>query len=248
MIFFHQNESGARSPHSKTAMKKLTLLDVTLLIVLAVLVMMFLPHIFDQSHINSARATAMRNRGRGIWMVIVDANAERVSLGQPVLFPGDLAEAGTTFANAEDYFTYLMSDGVDTRVVAKEPKHRIVQDLKPQMLIGPGVPMDTNNVSVLPPNNAWHVVGVATDTPPELPFLVTRNAKASEIKRPITERAEQDLVPLAQNIKPFGNDRAVWVTRGGSTFDARRRQFTHARLFPVPNPELPVLPAQGGFQ
>ena len=91
MIFFHQNESGARSPHSKTAMKKLTLLDVTLLIVLAVLVMMFLPHIFDQSHINSARATAMRNRGRGIWMVIVDANAERVSLGQPVLFPGDLA-------------------------------------------------------------------------------------------------------------------------------------------------------------
>jgi galactonate dehydratase len=69
-----------------------------------------------------------------------------------LLWPGDLAKAGVKFENAEEYFTYLMSDGVNTKVIAREA-NRLVPDLSPSMLIGPGMVEAKAGGPVLPENN-----------------------------------------------------------------------------------------------
>ena len=106
----------------------------------------------------------------------------------------------------------------------------------------------------MPENNAWHVVCVGSGSPSEVPFIVTRNVKASEICYPQDgfweDDAESPRIPLDKTIKPYGEGVAVWTTRGGSVLSAPAKHVTRARLCEVLQPEggpgLRVLPAQGG--
>jgi len=62
---------------------------LVVVLVIIVLVLFFLPCIFHGSGgIETARATAMKNRGRGIWVAITAANEERGE--QALLWPADL--------------------------------------------------------------------------------------------------------------------------------------------------------------
>ena len=206
---------------------------------------------------DAARATAMKNKGRGIWISVVSANTEREILDMAPLWPGDLARDGKKFENAEEYFCYLMSDGEDTKVIARDPSNRVVPDLKPEMLVGPGMTAAVPGGPLRPENNAWHVVNIDDESWGETPFLVTRNIKASAISYS-TEAELENLdaapvpVPLDKNIQPFKNTLGVWVTKGGAMHDARQRYLIRARLVfvrqPADQPDLTVLPAQGGFQ
>ena len=111
---------------------------------------------------------------------------------------------------------------------------------------------------MLPENNAWHVVVVHDDSPAETPFLVSRNAKASAIAYPANDEELDNpgknavLIPLDANTQPFGANRAVCLTKGGSSLEMRMNFFTRARVCPFVKPKgepaLTVLPAQGGFQ
>jgi len=222
------------------------------------LVILLLPAIMTIFH--SPRTTSLKLKGRGIWSAIITENKERKEKGLPLLWPGDLAKQGITFANAEAYFTYLMSDGSNTTVIACDWEQRLVPDLKPESLTAPGLTAAKPGEPVLPENNAWHVVVVSDESPSEMPFLVSRNAKASffsystaaEFQTP--EAVEKSmLIPLNKSlIKSHSKRVATWVTYGGATLDARSREFTRARLCPVAQPEgeppLNVLPAQGGFK
>jgi len=231
--------------------------------VVIVAALVLYPIIYEAMRCGGSKQTAMKSRGRGIWVAILAANSERELSGQPPVWPGDLSEAGIVVKNAEEYFTYLMSDGTNTGVIAKNNEERIASDLKPSMLIAPGVSaLREGKPRLLPENNAWHVVNVRDDSPAEMPFLVSRNVKASAIAWP--EPKELDgrngrvieengvLIPLLETIKPFGASRAVWGTKGGAVLDARAHLFIRARLLPLEKPEdapeLKVLPAQGGFQ
>ena len=207
---------------------------------------------------DAARATAAKNRARGIWVAVLCANSEREIHDLEPLWPADLAKKGIKFENAEEYFTYLMSDGVNTKVITRDRSNRIVGDLTPEMLIGPGIVAAKPGGPVLPENNAWHVVMIDDQMWAEMPFLVSRNVKASAIAWPEPKElrgnidANGVLIPLLETIKPFGASRAVWGTKGGAVLDARAHLFIRARLLPLEKPEdapeLKVLPAQGGFQ
>ena len=197
----------------------------------------------------SARATAMKQQSRSIWTAITSANHDRIGAGLPLLWPGDLAQHGITFTFAEEYFTYLMSDGVNTTVIEPNPDKRLVPDLHPARFAGPGVTSAPVGGPLLPENNAWHVVVVYNGSSASTPFLISRNARASDFSQ-VLRAVEGDnaLVAMNPSVKPFGQNVAVWVTRGGSTIDARRRLFTRKLICSEGEPPLTVLPAQGGFR
>ena len=201
--------------------------------------------------VDSARATAVKQRMHGIWFAIMSANAEREDDDLPPLWPGDLAKQDITFTTAEDYFTYLMSDGVNTSVIEPNPEKRLVPRLHPIMFSAHGVPgFEATGVPLPPENNAWHVVAIYDNSPPEIPFLVSRNAKASDLAHSTAD--DDGTIALNQKTKPFGSRQIVWGRKGGACMSARSRYATRARLFPVEKPEdepaLNVLPAQHGFQ
>ena len=78
-------------------------------------------------------------------------------------------------------------------------------------------------------NIAWGVVVVGDSTPTEIPFLVSRNFPGNE---PLKQQTQPSAVPLTLDatVKPFNATRAVWVSRGGGTFDARKKYFTITQL------------------
>ena len=225
--------------------------------VLFILFFILVPMFFSSASIEIARATAMKSKGRDIWLAILSANEERKIHGMPPLWPGDLAEHGITFANAEEYFTYLMSDGVDINVITRNPEQRLVSDLSPHMFSASGLTVASPGGPLLPENNAWHVVVVCDNMPAETPFLVSRNVKASAIVYPAQTELDDPAanavhIPLDKKIKPLIGQHAVWVSTGGARRDTRQHFFTRAVLFPVQQsedePPIAVLPAQGGFQ
>ena len=203
---------------------------------------------------DAARATAVKNKVRGIWIAITSANTEREINDLSPLWPGDLAKAGITFTTSEEYFTYLMSDGFNTKVIAPNIDDRLVWDLAPGMLTAHGLKPATPGGPVLPENNAWHVANIFDMSPAEVPFIVTRNAKASALAYPT--QAELDnrdvLIPLNAQTKPFGNTRVVWVSKGGATMESRALHAFRAFICPLVKPDnapaLTVLPSEGGFK
>jgi len=220
-----------------------TLVELLVVIaIIAILAAALFPAI--SSAIDAARATAVKNRGRSIWAAVLSANSEREIHDMCALWPKDLADSGITAisesANSETYFTYLMS-GEDIAKIAAKASERVVSDLKPSMLIAPGVPAFSDGTEAALPadNNAWHVAYIDDQASAEVPYLLTRNATVNDGKIKLwatlpTNPDTTDSVVLKETHTPFKANRAVWVTKGGSTVDARQRLMRAGRLCPVP--------------
>ena len=103
-----------------------------------------------------------------------------------------------------------------------------IAPLEANMLSGDDVPSAPTTAQFTKTNNAWSVVCVKSETPPDAPFLITRNVFVGP-----QINAKSDLKIL--NISPFYKTRAVWVTRAGSCFDARAKFITAAILCPITN-------------
>ncbi len=202
----------------------------------------------------AAKQMDIKNKGRAVWLHIVSANTEREILDLTPLWPGDLHEAKVKkFDSAEAYFLFLLSDG-DGEKIAPLPD-RIVSDFQPEMLVDDDI--EAAKGPELPPEaNMWHVVCVNDGMEAEVPFLITRNVKASDIRYPdeaqLMNPEKSGRVALKEGIKPLGAERAVWVTRGGSVQEAAVGELTVARICPVAKGEesettLKVLPAQNGY-
>jgi len=240
---------------------KITLGDIACAVLVIVLAALALYPVVSSS-VHTTSAPPIKNRARGIWVAVMSANAEReILLEEPcLLWPTDLeAHLGKPFESAEAYFTYLMSDG-ESGIITYNPEKRVAGDLKPSMLIAPGLVAATG--SSLPSNaNAWHVICGGTNAPLETPFLITRNVKASDIRYATEEELKQledrdnnwgPPLHMDKNTKPFGDTRATWVTKSGGTMDARKIMLRHPLVSPVPQPdgepELRVLPSIGGYR
>jgi len=239
--------------------KKITKKGIGCVIVMILFVVVIFPAL-PGAGMNTARATALKQRGRFVWLAISAANMERDLHGQFSLWPEDLeAKLGKPFDSAEAYFTYLMSN-VESGKIEHDPIKRVVPDLKPEMLTGPGLRVATD--SNLSSNaNAWHVVCAGDESLAEMPLFISRNVKVSEI-RYSTEaelaasrdwrNATNNVLSINKKIKPFGDTLAVWVSRGGNAMDARQKYLTRALVVPVAQPEgepgLRVLPSTGGYR
>ena len=245
-------------PTPQKSKKNGCLIACAIVVIFGILfILLMVPVITNAIHVN--KATSLKQKSRGIWVAIVTANSDRELTDLPPFWPGDLAKHGITFTNAEEYFTYLMSDGINTTVIAPNSEQRLVPDLKPESLTAPGLTAAKPGGPVLPENNAWHVVMINDESPPEMPFLVSRNAKASvfsysKIAEFQTREAVEStaLIPLNKSVKPYGDKLLAWISKGGATLDAKKNYLNRARLFYIEQPEgeppLTVLPAQGGFR
>ncbi len=207
--------------------KGFTLVEMLVVIaIISVLAAALFPAI--QNAISTASATALKQKGRGVWVAITSANMEREPLNLGVLWPTELEEDASV-GTAVAYFNYLLSDGNNTGTTTDDPDLRVVADLTPDALVASGVTAAKIGESITEDNIAWGVVKVQDSSPSEVPFLISRNydktAALSQQANPTTEALE-----LNPELKPFNATRAVWVTRGGGVFDARKKYFTMSQL------------------
>ena len=196
-------------------LKGFTLVEMLVVIaIIAILAGALFPAISNA--MDSARATAMKNKGRGIWSAILSANMEREPLNLGPLWP---VETKKDTGDSAKYFTYLLSDGETTTEVAGTADDRLVSDLTPEALIAQGIQPHTGGGAVADKNIAWRVAEIGDTAPAELPFLVSKNVEANELSSAKDEN-DKARITLMEG-KPFGRKRAVWVAKGGGIFDAR---------------------------
>lgn len=210
--------------------KGFTLVEMLVVIaIISVLAAALFPAISNA--LSSASATALKQKGRGIWVAITSANMEREPLNLGSLWPYECSvdtEAGSP-GTAVDYFNYLLSNGTDTKKSTDDVDLRVVADLTPDTLIANGVTAAKVGESLTKDNIAWGVVRIGDSTPSEIPFLISRNFKS---ETSLTQQSTASATPLELDptVKPFNASRAVWVSRGGGTFDARKKYFTVTQL------------------
>jgi prepilin-type N-terminal cleavage/methylation domain-containing protein len=201
----------------RSKIKGFTLVEMLVVIaIIAILAAALFPAI--SSAMDSARATAMKNKGRGIWAAILSANMEREPLNLGPLWP---AEIKNDTGDSSSYFTYLLSNGEDTSQVVGSSEERLVSDLTPESLIAQGIQPHTGSGAVKDENIAWRVAEIGDTTAGEIPFLVSKNVEDDELAS-ASDEDDTSRIKLTDG-KPFGKKRAVWVSKGGGIFDARSK-------------------------
>jgi Tfp pilus assembly protein PilE len=217
-----------------------TIIDLlVVLVILAVLVFTVTPAI--RGAINQTQATTMKEKGRRIWMAVIDANIERLELQQSSVWPGDVVSK--KLCDTPAYFTFLLSDGETTnRVTAFEEKRQALT-LIPEWLLAPGLQPYTGTNALSASNIAWRVTEITQSAPQDIAFLLSRNVssdtnrkdagKGSGDKDPRqdekirqgTDDKDASRITLNAEVAPFGDERAVWISKGGRALDARRKQL-----------------------
>ncbi len=211
--------------------KGFTLVEMLVVIaIISVLAAALFPAI--QNALGTAQATALKNKGRGIWVAINSANLEREPLNLGTLWPKDLTDDDdiTFEESAVGYFKYLLSDGGDEAAV---PDDQEVADLTCSSLIASGVPPATKGSSLADKNIAWAVCKIGNSDASEYPFLISKNVGSAitEFKGGVNKGSPNKIDISSTTItKPFGKTRAVWVTRGGGCFDARAKYLSEYQI------------------
>ncbi len=221
----------------KKATQGFTLVEMLVVIaIIAILAASLFPAI--QSAMNQARATALKTRGKGIWNAIIVANNEREPLGKSLLWPKTLNEKkkDPIAEKSLDYWKYLFSDGKGKGNITDKTEDQLVEDLTCSALSGPGYPVAAAPSGLKDENVAWKVANVGSESAGGLPFICTRNVNPTGSytgKAGVSEDPDDDttdLVPLDAESKLFGALRAVWITIGGSSMDARAKLFSAAQF------------------
>lgn len=207
--------------------KGFTLVEMLVVIaIISVLAAALFPAISNA--LGSASATALKQKGRGIWVAITSANMEREPLNLGTVWPEDIEDDGIA-TDSVGYFNYLLSDGTTKTQPTSDADLRVVADLTPDALIANGVTAGTTDSALTAKNIAWGVVVVGDSTPSEIPFLISKNCQNPGTLQQQAQ-ATAEVIPLDETVKPFNASRVVWVSRGGGNFDARKKYFTMSQL------------------
>ena len=207
----------------KKLTKGFTLVEMLVVIaIISILAASLFPAI--SSAMDMARATALKTKGKGIWNAIRVANSEREPLGKSSLWPADVEDKYAS--SSEKYFQYLLSDGKGTAQDVAED--RLVEDLSLDSFSAQGITTAANASDFTKDHMAWRVAKVNEGTPGELPFIVTKNTDGTSFS--CTGPDDEGKIELNDE-KPFGNKRAVWITIGGASKDARKKYYDNATLF-----------------
>ena len=208
---------------------------VELLVVIAIIALLagaLFPAI--NGAMNSARATALKSKGKGVWTAVLEANMEREPLNLDSLWPGDImgddaaADSKISGTTADAYFSYLLSAGETTsdNTIEGNADNRLVSDLAPESITAQGITAAAVGSSVAAKNCAWHVCGINNGTAAEMPFMITKNVDLGDTVQQVQNDKTTKLATFKSDTDPFRASRAVWVTRGGSVADARPKFFT----------------------
>jgi prepilin-type N-terminal cleavage/methylation domain-containing protein len=206
------------------------LVVITIIAILAAVLLPLLSREIDQ-----ARATAMKSRGRGVWVAIISANMEREPGRNghgplwPVDFklPVDQGGLGETYNGATEYFKKLMT--------GDRPENQLVPDLKPDMLCAAGFPSTDNTTALTANNIAWRVVEVSGDFSSYDAFLISK-----DVGPVVRSGASNDIITLNRS-GPFRGRRVVWIARGGGLYDAQKKYVTNWGMFFKSTNNVPFL-------
>ena len=176
--------------------------------------------------------TLRENGGRGVWVAIVSANAERGGFGKSLFWPQDLGFDRTR--TSTDYFRRLMADehGLPTADISNQ----LVTDLTPLALGGAGIPVVKSAAEFTDQNNVWTVVCVGSNAPSDTAFLVSRNVYFGS-----TVNATSTIHSVRSPMHWPVRNRVVWVTCGGAAFECSLIDLTAAKLFPSTNTTYDVM-------
>jgi prepilin-type N-terminal cleavage/methylation domain-containing protein len=190
--------------------KGFTLVEMLVVIaIIAILAAALFPQI--QNAIDQARATAMKNKGRGIWIGLVSANNERTVLSKDSAWPTELNKTTGTA-----YFQAMFAD--NDGAFSTEPDGQLVSDVKTDMLSARGFPPAAKGTSPAKENIAWRVFGTSDDSGGGDAFMASKDLGDGTA---VTIVSNTTSVALSSK-GPFGGRRVTYVTVGGGCLDARK--------------------------
>lgn len=189
-----------------------------------------------------AKMAPVAARGKDIHVAITSADAERKPLGLPSLWPKTYLAStnaqsdisGKVFKTSTEYFAALY----DEEHVGTEAWKPWVQNFDYSKLAGAGVPAKEGKGKLLAKNNMWLVAANITEEDSDIiPLLITRNVDVKLLEYFInhggpTSNLNMRIALGAGEYKtPFGDKGAVFVRKGGGTFNFQAKYATLRVLF-----------------
>ncbi len=179
--------------------------------------------------IESANATRIGNQGKNVVTAIITENMQREASNSVSIWP-IVGQVDPDFANSNftanttsnEYFGWLIED-------------QIVEALTgfgPFAGGGVGVAPDANRFKT-GEYNVWNLVSNLEQSPTgDPPFMFTRNFKltVSQLQNETDGGTWRQDTFWNTNIRPFGRNRAVVVSRGSAVNIIRGRDMTRARF------------------
>lgn len=202
--------------------KGFTLVEMLVVImIIAILAAALFPAI--SAAIAQAKATAMKNKGRGIWTAVLSANAEREPLGMQQVWPAFFSSKTST-----DYFKSLLgwTGAAGSMTWPSGGVSPICEDLKPTVLSGSGMVTSTDPGAFSDANNAWCMLAL-TNAPAEDAFIFSRNIDFDSgiaSGSPVKNSNISMLLPTSDSKSgSFSLNRGIYVTYGGACIDRREK-------------------------
>jgi prepilin-type N-terminal cleavage/methylation domain-containing protein len=197
--------------------KGFTLVEMLVVIaIIAILAAALFPQI--QNAIDQARSTAMKQKGRGVWVGVVSANNEREVLSLGPVWPSELAaENAIATPLGTDYFAALLKVKWADTAIATTPEGQLVSDAKADLFAGGSFNTAANGATPTSANIAWRAFKASALSGGSDAFMVSK-----DFGNAAADCTTNTAITLAAS-GPFKGRRIVWVTVGGGTFDARKK-------------------------
>jgi prepilin-type N-terminal cleavage/methylation domain-containing protein len=199
-------------PHNQNGFTLVEMLVA--LVLLLILGAVYLHLLFLVNSGSAPGQTAMKCKGRGVWVAIVSANSDREAIKRGPLWPHEArlpieqGGAGLHFTTATGYFKELMA--------GEDPEHPLVSDLRPELLSARDYPSNTAS-RLTAQNIAWRVADVSESFADCDAFLISK-----DIQYVARSGAANDRVTRSRS-GPFKGKHVVWVCRSGGVFDERAK-------------------------